>query len=220
MVVILKRPKMYIGGFMTKRKLRQMSLSLPILMLLLFIFGCEINQTKSSSGSSSGSESTSQNQPAHGQDTINLMEKDVFSGEKLNTSYWTQLEGYCKAGPTKLIIADMPLIPDQMSRSGFNGRWGVQMYALASTYAGVDWKPGEVGDLQWFYENKDQLYAWYDRYIMAVLNIMQKAPQTTALIVINDEPDRLGARLGYAIQRNLSSVGNRVELGQVLDNWR
>jgi hypothetical protein len=206
---------------MTKKKFIRMSISLSFLMMLLiFMIGCEINQTKSSSGSSTGSSSTTENQPAHGQDTINLMEKDVFSGEKLNASYWTQLEGYCKAGPTKLIIADMALIPDQMSRSGFSGRWGVQMYALASTYAGVDWKPGGVEDLQWFYENQDRLHAWYDRYIMAVLNIMQKAPQTTALIVINDEPDRLGARLGYAIQRNLASVGNRAELGQVLDHWR
>lgn len=203
-----------------KKKFIRMSLSLSLLMLFILVVGCEVNQTKSSSGSSAGSSNTTENQPAHGQDTINLMEQNVFSGDNLNTAYLAQLEAFCKAGPTKLIIADMALIPDQMSRSGFSGRWGVQLYALASTYAGVGWSPGNVGELQWFYENQDRLFAWWDRYVNAILGIMQKYPQTTALIVINDEPDRCGARLGYAIQSRLGSVNNRVELGGVLDYWR
>jgi hypothetical protein len=209
---------------MSKKTLRLLKLSLPLLLLLLLLAGCQSSETKSSggagSGAGSGSGGTSGDQPAHGQATINLMEQNVFSGDNLNTAYWAQLEGYCKAGPTRLIVADMGLVPSQMSRSGFEGRWGVQLYALASTYAGVGWSPGDVAELQWFYENQDRLFAWWDRYINAILGIMQKYPQTTALIVINDEPDRCGARLGYAIQSRLGSVNNRVELGQVLDYWR
>ena len=93
------------------------------------------------------------------------------------------------------------------------------MYALASTYAGVFATHFDIGELVWFFENQDQIYAWWDRYISAIRTIMQKAPQTTALIVINDEPDLCGARLGLAIQANLASVGNRVTLGDVLWDW-
>ena len=93
------------------------------------------------------------------------------------------------------------------------------MYALSSTYAGVFSSSFGVGELEWFLENQDQVYAWWDRYIQAILRIMQSAPQTTALIVINDEPDKCGARLGLAIQSNLASVGNRVTLGDVLYEW-
>ncbi|OGP52165.1 MAG: hypothetical protein A2Y79_12805 [Deltaproteobacteria bacterium RBG_13_43_22] len=204
---------------MTKKKISQLVLSLPL--LFLFIIGCDllgkITSTKSGSGSSSGT--TAQDQPAHGQATINLMEKDIFIGDKLNTSYITWLEGYCKAGPTQLIIADMPLIPGQFTRSIASGYWAAQMFALASTYAGVFSSHFDMEELVWFFENQDQIYAWWDRYISAILSIMQKAPQTTALIVTNDEPDRCGARLGYAIQSRLASVNNRVTLGDVLDEW-
>jgi hypothetical protein len=203
------------GGFMTKKKSIQVCLSLFSLVLLLVILGCGSSSSNSSGGSSSGTGS----QPAHGQATINLMEQNVFNGANLNTAYWTQLEAFCNAGPTQLIIADMALVPDQMSRSGFTGSWGVQMYALSSTYAGVFVSTFGIGELEWFLENQDQVYAWWDRYISAIRNILQKYPQTTVLIIINDEPDKCGARLGLAIQSNLASFGNRVALGDVLYEW-
>lgn len=194
---------------MTKKKLIQMILSLPILMLLMV--GCEINQTKSSSGSGSGS--TSQDQPTHGQATINLMERNVFSGANLDPAFMTWLENYCKAGPTHLIMADLELVPDQMSRAGFVGSWAAQLYALATTYAGMFNGPPDDADAAHFWEIQDQIYAWWDRYVQAVVGVMQRAPQTTATIIINDGRDRVGMRLGPATKDHMGSVANRVEIG-------
>lgn len=196
-----------------------MSLFFSLLLLFIGINGCEVNQTKSSGGSGS-SGTSADNQPAHGQATINLMAEDVFSGTNLNTRYWSQLEAYCKAGPTQLIIADMALVPDQFTRSIAPGYWASQMFALSSTYAGVAWSPPEDADAAYYFTIRDQINDWWARYINAILRIMQTAPQTTALIIINDEPDKCGARLGYAIRDNLASVGDRVTQGDVLDHWR
>jgi hypothetical protein len=195
---------------MAKKNLIRMGLSLSLLMGLLI--GCEVNQTKSSGGSSS---SSTQNQPAHGQATVNLLQQDVFRGTDLNTTYWTYLEGYCKAGPTQLIIADMNLIPSQMDRAGFSAPENQQYYALASTYAGFNWIPGDATS-QALSDSRDQMYAWWNRYIQEVVKVMQKAPQTTAIIIVNDGPDRLGARLGPAVHDNMGSVLNRVQLGDVI----
>ena len=195
---------------MAKKKLIQMSISLSLLTLLLI--GCEINQTKSSSGSSSGT--VAQDKPAHGQATVSLLEKDIFRGTNLNTTYWTDLEGYCKAGPTQLIIADMNLIPSHMDRAGFPAPENQQYYALASTYAGLNWSPGDATS-QALWDAQDQMYAWWNRYIQKVVEIMQKAPQTTAIIIVNDGTDRLGARLGPAIYDHMGSVANRLQMGDI-----
>jgi hypothetical protein len=197
---------------MTKRKLTRISLSLILPMLLLL--GCEISQTKSNSGSSSNSGTPTQDQPAHGQATVSLLQQDLFRGTNLNTTYWTFLEGYCKAGPTQLIIANMDLIPSHMDRAGFVAPENQQYYALASTYAGLNWSPGDATS-QALWDAQDQMYAWWNRYIQEVVRIMQKYPQTTAVIIINDGADRLGARLGPAIYDHMGSVANRVQLGDI-----
>jgi hypothetical protein len=201
---------------MTKKKLIQLSLSLFSLLLLMVVFGCEVNQTKSNGGSGSNSGTTPPEQPAHGQVTINLMEQNLFTGTNLNSTYWSNLEAYCKAGPTLLIIADLNLVPGQMTRSGFRGRVAAQLYGLATSYAGLDWYPREGDDdayLVW--EARDEIVAWWSRYVQAVLQVMQKAPQTTAIIIVNDGEDMLGFRLGPATYDNLSSVANRLGMGDI-----
>jgi hypothetical protein len=197
---------------MAKKNLILMSIFLLFLMLLIIISGCEMNQTKSSSGSSSG---TTTQQPPHGQVTVSLLEKDIFSGTNLNTTYWTYLESYCKAGPTQLIIADMNLIPSHMNRAGFPAPENQQYYALASTYAGLNWSPGDETS-QALWDAQDQIYAWWNRYIQEIVKVMQKAPQTTAIIIINDGNDRLGARLGPAIYDHMGPVSNRIQMGDVM----
>jgi len=152
--------------------------------------------------------------------TVNILEMDPFSGQQLNPTFWKWLEAYCQAGPTQLIIADMPLIPGHFTRSIAPGYWAAQMYALASTYAGVNWSPPDDPDAAYYYTIRDQIYLWWDGYVEAVLKVMQKAPKTTAIIVVNDKPDMCGARLGPAIQDRLSPVGDRVVLGEVLWDWR
>jgi hypothetical protein len=196
---------------MTKKNVKQLVFFLP---LLIFMIGCEVNQTKSSSGSNPGT--PPQEQPGHGQATINLMEQNIFSGTKLNTTYWTYLEAYCKAGPTLLIIADLNLIPVQMTRSGFQGRPGAQLYGLATSYAGGNWYPREGDDdayLVW--AAQDEIVAWWVRYLSAIVQIMQKAPQTTAIIITNDGEDMMGFRLGPATLDNMSSVASRVAMGEI-----
>ena len=198
---------------MTKNKLSW--LGLCFLLLILPSSGCDLlfntNQTRSGSGSGSGT--TTQDQPAHGQVTYNILEKSPFNGQQLDSSFWSNLEAYCKAGPTHLIIADMELVPNQMSRSGFIGRANAQYYALSRTVAGAAWSPGDDGDLQFLKDHEGEIDAWWARYVQAIVQIMQKAPQTTAVIIVNDGLDRLGRSLGNGTYNQMSSVINRVSMG-------
>jgi hypothetical protein len=202
---------------MVKKKLTQMSLFLSLFILLIALVGCEVNQTKSSSGSGSGSGgTTTQEQPAHGQATYNILERSPFKGQQLDSAFWSNLEAYCKAGPTELLISDMLLIPSQMSRAGFEARENAQYYALSRTVAGADWKPGDDGELQFLKDHEGEMDAWWSRYIQAIVQIMQKAPQTTAIIIVNDGPDRLGRSLGAGTYRQMSPVINRVSMGDTV----
>ena len=201
-------------------------LLLPLLLLMLPATGCQYwdNLTNSGGGSSSnsnasatsGSGTTTQTeQPAHGPATVNLMEQSPFNGQNLDSAYWSKLEGYCKAGPTQLLIADMNLVPGQMSRAGFNGRWTAQMWVLASTVAGMNWSPID-GETQALSNVRGQIDSWWGRYLQAIIQVMQKAPQTTVVVIVNDGFDRLGYRLGPATYRAMGSVGGRVQMGSVI----
>jgi len=201
-----------------------------LLLFMLFSAGCEYwdNLTNSGSGSSSGSSSstssnsstpttaTTNTAPAHGPATVNILEKSPFRGADLDPAYWSELEAYCKAGPTQLIIADMNRVPSQMTRAGFPGRWTVQCYALGSTVAGWDWSP-KPGDEEGaaLKSVRGQIAAWWSRYTQAVVQVMQKAPQTTAVIIVNDGLDKLGIRLGPATYRAMGPVQNRVQVGSM-----
>jgi hypothetical protein len=205
---------------MRKKKLTWLALSL--LLPMLTITGCQYwdNATNSGSGSGSGTSSTStsstQAEQPHPQATVNLLERNPFNGQDLDSTFWTKMEAYCKAGPTQLIIADMNLVPGQMSRAGFNGRWTLQCYALGSTIAGWNWspKPGDAeGDA--LSRDRGRIDAWWSRYIQAVVQVMQKAPQTTAVIIVNDGFDKLGIRLGPATYRAMGSVQGRVQIGSM-----
>lgn len=204
---------------MIKKKL--FMLLLPLLFLMSPATGCQYwdNWTNSGGGSSSNSgtsSTTSQSeQPAHGPATVNLMEQTPFNGQNLDSAYWSKLEGYCKAGPTHLIIADLNLIPGQMSRAGFDGRWTSQLYALASTVAGMNWSPVDR-ETQALSNARGRIDSWWSRYIQAVVQVMQKAPKTTALIIVNDGRDRLGFRLGPPTQQAMGSVNGRVQLGSTV----
>jgi hypothetical protein len=205
------------------QKIKLTCLLLPLLLLILPAAGCQYwdNMTNSGSGSSSNSNSSSTtttttqaDQPAHGPATVNLMEQSPFNGQNLDPAYWSKLEGYCKAGPTQLVIADLNAVPGQMGRAGFNGRWGAQIYALASTVAGMNWSPVD-GETQVLSNQRGQIDSWWGRYLQAVVQVMQKAPQTTAVVITNDGFDRLGFRLGPPTYRAMGSVGGRVQMGSI-----
>ena len=48
---------------------------------------------------------------------------------------------------------------------------------------------------------------------------MQKAPQTTAVVIANDGFDRLGFRLGPPTYRAMGSVGGRVQMGSIFPDY-
>ena len=207
---------------MTKKKL--ICLLLPLLVLMLTSTGCQYWDNLTNSGSGSGSSSsanaetgsTAQTvQPAHGPATVNLMQRTPFNGRDLNPAFWKEMEGYCLAGPTQLVLADLNAAPDQMTRAGFPGFWKAQLYALATTYAGMNWSPSVI-DLKDLYQQRGEINAWWSRYVGAIVQLMQKAPQTTALIIVNDGPDRVGFRLGPAMQAQMGSVAGRVTLGSTV----
>ena len=214
------------GVLMFKRKLYRLAFFAFHFMLLSM--GCDMaqeqwnNLTSSGSGSNSSSGSkannnTSQEVPAHGPVAVNLLERSPFKGMELDSTFWANMEAYCKAGPTQLIIADMNLVPVQMSKAGFDARWTAQCYALATTYAGLPWEPDpKDGEVIALWNARDQVNAWWSRYIQKINQVMQNAPQTTAIIIHNDGFDRLGFRLGDSTLRNLGSVQNRVSLGGVI----
>jgi hypothetical protein len=221
---MMKNMKMSSGGLMIKRRLFTRVYFLSQLMFLMI--GCDVmenqwnNLTNSGSGSSSNSSSnsrvTSQEVPAHGQVTVSLLERSPFKGKDLDPVFWSNMEAYCKAGPTHLIIADMNLVPVQMSRAGFVARWTAQCYALATTYAGLPWSPGDDAEGQFLYDNRDQMDAWWSRYVQAVVKVMKNAPRTTAVIIVNDSLDRLGFRLGHATYRDMGPVRDRVQIGDTI----
>jgi hypothetical protein len=208
---------------MPKRRLYRMFFFLFHFMLLSM--GCDVAENQwnnltnsgsgSSSGSSSGTKTSSQELPAHGQETVNLLARSPFKGRDLDPAFWTNMEAYCKAGPTQLIIGDMTLIPPRMEQAGFSGPVNQLYYALASTYAGFNWAP-EDATSQVLSDNRSQIDAWWARYVQAVIQIMQKAPQTTAVVIVNDGPDRLGSRLGNETYKNMAAVRDRVRLGEVI----
>jgi hypothetical protein len=206
---------------MTKSKL--IWLLLPLFLLMLPTTGCQYwdNMTNSGSGSSSASgsgsatNSTSQAEQPHGPVTVNLMERTPFKGRDLDPAFWSKMEAYCKAGPTQLVLADLHQVPNQMTRAGFYGEWKAQCYALATTYAGGSWTP--VAETEGLWHQRGEITAWWSRYVGAVVQLMQKAPQTTAIIITNDGPDRVGFRLGPATHRNMGPVQGRVQVGKTVD---
>ena len=103
---------------MTKKKLS--CLFLTLLLLMVPATGCQYwdNWTNSgsgsgsSSGSGSGTGSSTQAEQPHGQVTVNLMERTPFNGRDLDPAFWSQMEAFCKAGPTHLILADLNASPE------------------------------------------------------------------------------------------------------------
>ena len=78
----------------------------------------------------------------------------------------------------------------------------------------MNWSP--VPDTQQLWHQRGEINAWWSRYMGAVVQLMQKTPQTTALIIVNDGPDRVGFRLGPAMQAQMGSVAGRVQLGSTV----
>ena len=206
---------------MEKKKITRLG---HAMFFLFFLMGCDSWNDLTNSGSGSNTNSSSNTassantptQETHGQVNVNLLERSPFRGKDLDPAFWSSLEAYCKAGPTSLIIANMDLIPSQMSRAGFIGRPNAQYYALSRTIAGANWSAGDDPDALFLKGVQAEMDAWWVRYVQAIVQIMQKAPKTTAVIIVNDGPDRCGGSLGFGTYRIMTSVNNRVSMGSTL----
>ena len=192
---------------------------------VLTLVGCdEIRKknptTPSASASPEGSSSPPEVAP-HGPVTVNALASSTPpwrpGTRSIDPAFASGLEANAKAGPVRLVMADMSQIPRRMSEARFNGRENVQYYALSRSYAGFDWRPGNDGEAQGLYDQSDQIVRWWQVYVDAVVSVMQRQPNLTVLVIENDGHDRLGRTLGGATQRAFpGSLQGRVELGRTV----
>jgi len=181
------------------KKKKVVRFGLPIIFLLLMMGCVFINEywselTTSASGSiiSSSSVSTSNlgsntPQQTHRHATVNLLERSPFKGKKLDPTFWNNLEAYCQAGPTKLIIADMTHIPGHMTRAGFTGRANAQYYALSRIVESANWSAGNDPDLLFLKGVQSEIDNFWYQYVQRIVQIMKKAPKTFAVLIANDD---------------------------------
>jgi hypothetical protein len=113
---------------------------------------------------------------------------------------------------------DLNTLPDRMRQAGFEGTDNQLYYALASTYAEWPWQPDptDAASIK-LSDQRDDIYKWFDSIVNNVAGQMKDDPSLTATAIMNDGPDRLGARLGPAIMKKLGSFGDRVQMGTVYD---
>jgi hypothetical protein len=114
---------------------------------------------------------------------------------------------------------DLDTLPDRMRQAGFEGTDNQLYYALASTYADWPWQPdpNDPASIK-LSDQREDIYKWFDNIVSGVGRQMKANPYLTASAVINDGPDRLGARLGPAIMKKLSNFGDRVQMGTLYED--
>jgi hypothetical protein len=133
---------------------------------------------------------------------------------KIDPAFVMWLRRTCLGGETRLVLADMGQIPGRMRQAGFRGRDNALWYTLSRSYAEWNWR-GDPRDPDAHLSNqRRELHDFWSNYIEVVVAVMAAVPQTTALILDNDGPDRCGKELGEYSQRQMSAVGRRVELGR------
>jgi hypothetical protein len=109
---------------------------------------------------------------------------------------------------------DMNTIPDRMRQAGFQGTDNQLYYVLASTYADWPWQPDPADpDSMKLSEQRGEIYRWFDKIVQDVSDKMDANPDLTVTAIINDGPDRCGARLGPAIMEKLKKMGDRIQIG-------
>jgi hypothetical protein len=133
---------------------------------------------------------------------------------QVDPAFASWLQRYCLGGPTRLVLADLAQVPGRMRQAGFRGRDNALWYTLSRSYAEWNWR-GDPRDPDAHLSNqRRELHDFWSNYIEVVVAVMAAVPQTTALILDNDGPDRCGKELGEYSQRQMSAVGRRVELGR------
>jgi len=133
---------------------------------------------------------------------------------QVDPAFVSWLRRTCLGGATKLVLADLGQVPGRMRQAGFRGRDNALWYTLSRSYAGWNWH-GDPRDPDAHLSNqRRELHDIWSNYIDAVVSVMSAVPQTTALILDNDGPDRCGKELGEYTERRMNAVRGRVELGR------
>ena len=154
--------------------------------------------------------------------TVNLLvDHRVWSAGTLTQvdpvfSSW--LRRYCLGGPTKLVLADLARVPERLRGAGFRGRDNALWYTLSRSYAEWNWQFNPNDPDHHLSNQRGELHDFWENYVDVVASVLAAAPQTTALILLNDEVDRCGKTLGEYTQRQLNAFRARVELGHFVQD--
>ncbi len=133
---------------------------------------------------------------------------------RVDPAFASWLRRTCVGGATRLVLADLGQIPGRMRQAGFRGRDNALWYTLSRSYAEWNWHGDPHDPDRHLSDQRRELHDFWSNYIDAVLAAMTAAPQTTALILDNDGPDRCGKELGEYTQRQMRNAAGRVELGR------
>jgi hypothetical protein len=137
---------------------------------------------------------------------------------QIDPAFKAWLGRYCRGGPTKLVLADMKEVPRRMRKAGFRGRDTALWWTMSRSYAGWNWSfHGHDPDAH-LSDQRKELRDFWSNYIETVKSVMMAAPQTTALILENDEVGRCGKTLGKNTERQLHAVRGRVEMGHAVQD--
>jgi len=184
------------------------------------LFGGSRSRTSSNKKSNTNTNSNTTTYATHGQATRDLL-KDFHPWKtgsvKINPSWESDLDAFAKAGPTHIIIADMPAVADHMLASGFQGRWTALHYALSRSYAGFNWSGGTDSDGIWLKSHETEIIEFWQNYIDAIIRVMNKHSNMTALIIYKDGFDLLGRTLGNSTLKAFpDNLKSRVTLGETV----
>jgi hypothetical protein len=150
--------------------------------------------------------------------TVNVLaEQAVWRAGTLtqvDPAFVSWLRRTCLGGATRLVLADLGQIPGRMRQAGFRGRDNALWYTLSRSYAEWNWRGDPRDPDAHLSDQRRELHDIWSNYIDAVVAVMSAVPQTTALILDNDGPDRCGKELGEYTQRQMNAVRDRVELGR------
>jgi len=119
--------------------------------------------------------------------------------------------------PEYIVVADLNTIPDRMTAAGFPGSENAQYYVLAHVAA---FGPGasipDHPELTVLSGQRAGIEVWWDAYMAAIRAKMKANSLATAIVIVNDGPDRCGFRLGPPTMSQLSEFGDRVQLGTIV----
>jgi hypothetical protein len=173
-----------------------------------------------------GDSSTSPSVAAHGPVTRDvLVETPPWTpgSTALSPTFESELDAFAKAGPVRLILANMDVTNDRMRESGFNGRDTALWYALSRLINAGDMFPPAGGfdsEAAVLHEQREQIIKWWQDYIHAVIRVMQKRSDLTVFIITNDnEEDKGGRSLGNGTMRLFpDDVLSRVDIGDAVND--